>query len=470
MKEHSLNLWEKTWLQPKSIPISFFALSVIYVALISAVGAWDGVVLTATVYHVMAAVFVIFWLVYSIVCILTYRLKRAPKGYWAVLFCIDAESKKLFASAESKLVSNFTTFLGSNSEIKFKALCVPKNRISRYNLRRDSDCLCLLQKTRAVILVDVQYKTDDVDNPENFILKIHYGVRHPEFDKTAEKVLAYDMGQLGSPLRDRRFEKRETIDVFEFSTQALVFACQYIIGFVLLLTGDSLNAVDLLEQARHTAEKNAGKGFDTEQLVRVVNDRLFAAYSQKAKKYVEEFENQNTLDSLRGADEALELANDIRPDTYAYNLLKAYILVMLYQDATEARKCVEKCRQSNVYQDWTYSDAFLCAYAGKAAGCVIAKYNKAFKVASENLVALASYIEIVRDREPDKITLHLALGILYSRMENNKLARWNLMTYLERVKTISAKDREKINHLIQSAECNELCEQHCSSCPKLEVG
>ena len=43
MKEHSLNLWEKTWLQPKSIPISFFALSVIYVALISAVGAWDGV-------------------------------------------------------------------------------------------------------------------------------------------------------------------------------------------------------------------------------------------------------------------------------------------------------------------------------------------------------------------------------------------------------------------------------------------
>ena len=313
-------------------------------------------------------------------------------------------------------------------------------------------------------MVDVQYRTDDVDNPECFVLKINYGVRHPAFNETAEKALAYDMSQLGSPLRDRRFEKREAVDVFEFSTQALVFACQYIIGFVLLLTGDGHNASELLKQARHTAVNNSGKGFDTKRLTKVVDDRLFAAYIRMAQNCVMNFQKSSVVDCLREAENAIEVANNIHHDTYSYNLLKAYILVMVYQDGAAAKKCVEKCRQSNLHQDWTYSDAFLCAYAGNAPGYVISKYNKAFKAMNINLVELAEYIEIVFAKEPDKLTLHLALGILYCRIGNNKLARWHLTLYLDRVKITNAKDKEKISCLIQTAECNASCDRNCSSC------
>lgn len=470
MKELFLNLWEKTWLKPKSIPISFFTLSAIYVTLISAIGEWNGVALNATVYHIVAMAFLLIWLAYSIACIFSYRLKRAPKDCLAVLFCIDAESPKLFAAAENKLVSNFSASVSHNSDIKFKALCVSKSRVSRYDLKQDADCLSLLQKTRAVILVDVQYRTDDVDNPEHFILKIHYGVRHPKFNETAEKALVYDMGQLTSPLKDRRFEKREAVDVFEFSTQALVFACQYIIGFVLLLTGDGQNASELLRQARHTAVSNSGKGFDTERLTQVVDDRLFAAYFRIAQTCVLKFQKSSVMDCLCEADKAIELANNIHPDTYSYNLLKAYILVMVHQDGIAARKCVDKCRQSNLHQDWTYSDAFLCAYAGNAPGYVISKYNKAFKAMDLNLVELAEYIEIICAKEPDKLTLHLALGILYCRMGNNKLARWHLTFYSEQAKIIGTKDRDKISRLIQSAECDDSCDHNCSSCSNLEAG
>lgn len=470
MREFFLNLVEKTWLKPKSIPVAFLLLSVTYVALITAVSEWDGVTLTATMYHIVAIAFALAWLAYSTACIFFHRLKRAPKDCLAVLFCIEAESPKLFAAAESKLVSNFTASLGRNSSIKFKALCVSKDRISRYDLKRDEDCLRLLEKTRAVILVDVQYRTDDVDNPEYFVLKINYGVRHPEFNETAEKALVHDIGQLGSPLRDRRFEKRETIDVFEFSTQALVFACQYIIGFVLLLTGDGQHSSELLKQARRTAENNSGKGFDTERLTCVVDDRLFAAYIRMAQMCVEKFQKYSLLECLSDAEGALELANDIHPETYSYNLLKAYILVMLHQDGIAAKKCVEKCKQSNLHQDWTYSDAFLCAYAGNTPGHVISKYNKAFKALDMNLVELADYIEIVCAREPDRLTLHLALGILYCRMGNNKLARCHLILYLDRVKIANAKDREKVNALIQSAECDDSCDHNCISCSSLEAG
>ena len=470
MKDFLLDKLEKTWLNPKSIPVVLLLLCASYVTFISTIAEWDGITLNTTLYHSVAAAFFVIFLVYCTACVFARRLKRAPKGCLAVLFCIDAESKKLYAAAESKLVSNFAASLSHNSSIKFKALCESKDRLSRYDLKQDSDCLRLLQKTRAVILVDVQYKTDDVDNPEHFILKINYGVRHPTFDQTAEKALAYDICQLGSPLRDRRFEKREAVDIFEFSTQALVFVCQYIIGFVLLLTGDGTNASELLIQAKRTAEKNSGKGFDVARLTRVVNDRLFAAYNRLAHTEVENLQKYHKMDSLREADNALELANSIHANTYSFNLLKAYILVMLYQNAAEARKCVEKCRQSSLHQDWTYSDAFLCAYTGNSPGYVISKYNRAFKASDNNLVELADYIEIVLARESDRLTLHLALGILYGRMGNNKLARQHLAFYLEKAKITNAKDKVKIDRLIQSAECNAICEGNCSNCPNLEMG
>lgn len=68
------------------------------------------------------------------------------------------------------------------------------------------------------------------------------------------------------------------------------------------------------------------------------------------------------------------------------------------------------------------------------------------------------------------MSLHLALGILYGRMGNNKLARQHLAFYLEKAKITNAKDKVKIDRLIQSAECNAICEGNCSNCPNLEMG
>lgn len=470
MKDFLLNKIDTGWKKPKSIPVALLLVIVLYFTLVSIVGSLDGVTLNTETYHSLAGFFFVVWVIYSLYCVYAYRLPQAPKDHMAVLFCIDAESDKLFAAAEKKLVSNFNASLARNSNIRFKALCVSKNRVSRYDLNRDSDCLQLLCATSSVILVDVRYTTDDIDNSERFALKINYGVRHPQFNETAEKALAHDMEQLGSPLRERRFEKRETIDVFEFSTQALVFVCQYIIGFVLLLTGDGQNASELLQQARHTAERNTGKGFDTKRLIRVVDDRLFSAYLRMAHHYLVRFQEDHTTGHLNDAEAALALANSIHPNTYSYNLLKAYILVMLHKDGAGAKKCIENCKQSNLNQDWTYSDAFLCAYVGNSPGHVISKYNKAFKASGENLVELADYIEVVCIQEPDRLTLHLALGIIYSRMENNKLARHHLAVYLERVKVSNPKDKAKIENLIQSIECDITCDRNCGSCAGLELG
>lgn len=470
MKDLFLNSLQKNWKKPRSIPVALLLLVMAYVALVSAVGGWDGVTLTTKIYIIIAAVFLLAWLVYCIVCLAAYCLPRAPKGYLAVLFCIDAESDKLFAAARKKLVENFRASLAHNADIQLKELCVSKDRLSRYDLRQDADILRLLKNTGAVIFIDVHYSADDTEDSGNFSLKIHYGISHPGFSETANKALKTDIVRIGAPLKNRRFEKKETIDVFEFSTQALVFACQYIIGFVLLLTGDGANAIKLLTQARETAMRNGSGGFNVKNMTRLVDERLYLAYHRAASTRLKHFQRDHSPEHLHDVESMLEQANHIHPDTYSYNLLKAYVLVMLHHDIATAKKCIEKCKNLNHGQAWRFSDAFLSAYNGNSPGSTLSKYRKAFKESPENLVELADFIEVVHEQEPEKENLLLALGLIYNQMGNHIQANYHLSLFLDRSKNLDRRDREKIEALIQNAPCNANCHHNCCSCDALEVG
>lgn len=461
---------EKAWLKPKSIPIALALTIFAYFLFVSALGALDGVTLTKNDYHIWAMVAFGVLCLYIGICLCKYRLPRAKKNCVAVLFCIEAESEKLFASASRKLVSDFQAALAHNAEIRFKALCVSKERVAKYDLKQDADCLDLLCKTHCVLLVQVRYTTDDVDDSGNFRLTICYGVRHPEIDEDVEKTLSHDMARLGAPIRNQRFEKKDAIDVFEFTTQALVFACQYIVGFAVLLAGDGQNAVTLLLQARKIVEINEGGYFDKNNLLRLVDERLYAAYYLSSAIQLRKFQLDHSIEYLQEMDKNLELSNHIRPDTYAYNLDKAYVLVCLYKDGKAAKKCIERCKEMNKNNIWQYSEAFLCAYLDKSAGIVMSKYAKAFTKPYANLVELLDFIEYVLEQEPDKMTLHLAAGMIYSKAGDNILARQHLSIYLKNVPQTDRRTLEKIDKLMQSNICGIECNQNCISCSYPKAG
>ena len=461
---------EKVWLNPKSIPLALALISMVYFTFVATLGSLDGITLTKRIYHTIGIVFFIVWCLYSGICLAKHRLPRAPKEYVAVLFCIDTESEKLFTIAKSKLVSNFQDSLEHNAKIRFKALCIPRKRVAKYDLTQDADCLELLYKTHSVLLVQVQYTADDVDDSENFKLTVCYGVRHPEISEDVEKALSYDMAQLGAPIRKQRFDKKNAIDIFDFTTQALVFACQYIMGFAVLLAGDGQNAVTLLLQARKIAEINEGDYFNKANLLQLVDERLSAAYYLSAAIQLRKFQSDHSIAYLQEMDKNLELYNRIHPDTYGYNLDKAYVLVCLYKDGQAAKKCIERCKEINLNDSWQYSEAFLSAYLGKSAGIVFSKYAKAFKKPYTNPVELLDFIEFVLEQEPNKVTLHLAAGILYSNTGDSVLTKHHLSIYLENVPQIDRRASEKINLLLQSTECSIKCNQNCVSCSYCDVG
>lgn len=461
---------EKAWLKPKSIPIALALIVFAYFLFVSALGALDGVTLTKDDYHIWAIVAFGVWCLYIGACLFKYRLPRAKKNCVAVLFCIEAESEKLFTTARRKLVSDFQAALEHNAKIRFKALCVSKERVAKYDLKQDTDCLKLLFKTHSVLLVQVRYTTDDVDDSGNFKLTVCYGVRHPEINEDVEKALSYDMARLGAPIRSQRFEKKDAIDVFDFTTQALVFACQYIMGFAVLLAGDGQNAVTLLLQARKLVEINEGGYFDRDNLLRLVDERLYAAYYLSAAIQQRKFQSDHSIAHLLEMDKNLELSNRIHPDTYAYNLDKAYVLVCLYKDGKAAKKCIERCKEINQNNIWQYSEAFLCAYLDKSAGIVMSKYAKAFTKPYANPIELLDFIEFVLEQEPDKMTLHLAAGMIYSKTGDNILSRQHISIYLKNVPQTDRRTLEKIDKLMLSTVCGIECNQNCVSCSYREVG
>ena len=98
---------------------------------------------------------------------------------------------------------------------------------------------------------------------------------------------------------------------------------------------------------------------------------------------------------------------------------------------------------------------------------VVEDNTKAITMLHENPLDLLDYIEFVLEQEPDKVTLHLAAGILYSKTGDSKLSRQHLSIYLEKVSNIDRRTLEKINRLMRETDCGIECNKNCSSCSSL---
>lgn len=471
--EDEENMLDKFWefvkdngLKPISALLLLPILVVAYAWVVSNINDWEVATVDNQLLLIAAIPFALAWGVYLVLCLIHYRLPKAPVGTLAVLFCIDAESTKLFETARFKLVNNFKAAIASDAEVQFKELCVPKSRLSKYDLQNKSDVIRLLEKTNSVLLVKVRYSTDDVDDPERFELQINYEMRPTKFDDMANSILSHDMSVLGAPVGRQKFVKAETIDVFNFTTQTLVCACQYIMGFVALLDSNSRMALDLLLRARKTATTEFTDAHVMGNMVNLIDNRLFAALCHVSAEYMTAFQNDKNLQHLHNMCSALTMANAIRPDTYFYNLNMAYAYIILRQDANAAKQCIAKCRQSKEDTNWMYSEAFLSAYLGYAPGSILSKYDKALANPYKSLAEIVEYIELVIDREPEKIALHLAAALVYEEMGDKQLMKRHFSIYLENAKNLDQRARTKVNEKMRVV-CERQCDGNCSTCTEL---
>ena len=136
----------------------------------------------------------------------------------------------------------------------------------------------------------------------------------------------------------------------------------------------------------------------------------------------------------------LKKSNEYIPDTYAYFLNLSIYYFSKYRNVAKAKECIDACKrikQNNGF--WRYSDAFLAAYEGCSLLTAYRKYKTAFKV-SYDLIELSLFIEHVLELEPDKESLHFALGLIYEQIGHQELMLYHFNAFKIKVHMFSQGD------------------------------
>lgn len=423
MEDFIRDLFEKLWKKWASVPVLglFFMLSLAFLVPEN----WDISDHNALVFYVSSLVASILFIWNIFVCYKENVLPRAKA--LSVLFIIDAESPQLFQEIKHKLVTNFGDCFDLNEEYAFSSICISVDQISKYNLQKKDDVLSLLEKTKCAFFVRVRYHVDNVSNAENYEMAINYGIVHPEYRDSAEKLLETEMNLLATPIKKRKFKRNNCIENLDFTAQALSVICQYLLSLVRFLSGD-LDVSYKILKSLYTKSLNGNEAISQLNLSSLVKRRLFEVCIAYTNRYYDSFYFEKSDETLIKMIEKLEEANALFPNTYDYFNGKAYCLVALYLDTNTAQKYVDECKKQDIIQTWKYSEAFLAAYNHHSPNTIIRKYKEAFKV-KHDLARIADYIEYIIDKKPDHKDLHLAAALVYDRLNDHILASEHFMEY-----------------------------------------
>lgn len=460
---------EKRWLEYRSIPYAIILMLVIgllgvpevinFIVPSSPEEGWP----QDRFYGLLIAVALI--VIYVVGCIIHNQLPHAPRHSLGILFVIDAENDQVFASVKYKLVNNFEEFIAANGK-PISTICVQRKRISRYNTKDKESVKKLLQDTNCIFFINVRCNVDNPADIQQYEMTVDYSVVHPHFTDEAQYILAHDLQTLQIPVRRQRFKRTQTIDVFSATAQTLVITCRYIFGLIQLFSGNVNIAIVFFKEVKSdlSSYQKDHPYLNVSELERVVNEKLFISYMRKASEKMERFEREKKIHYLEEMRDTLSNANLIYPDTYAYNINMAYAYIILEKDAEKAQECIEKCKKSKNNGEWKYSEAFIMAYLGRAPRSICHKYASAMEIQYDNLVRIADYIEFVIEREPNRIALHLAAGLIYEKLSDPFQAKIHFSTYLHKIKNIDENSKKMIKAKMENLICNVHCNNNCQEC------
>ena len=413
---------EKYWQKFKSIPFVLFVAAAFCVPFIPKAEGDSFLQITLA-----ASIGIAVNIFYIASCISANKLPHAEKGKTAVLFVVDAESEQLYKDVRNKLVNSFSELINSDTSIQFEALYARKEQIKNYSFLDAEESIKLLNKTGAVFLTDIKYRVDSVTHAENYEMKINYGVLHPAFVEIANQVLQQDMNAIQRGLGKRRFNKSQLLDHFEYTSKALTVICQYLIGFVMLLSGQLAFSYKLLHMALQGASEERSEPND--KIYRLIQNRLAETCFAIASQDTALFEDTKDISLVVDMNEKLEEANSIKLQDPRYYLGKAYHAIVIDRDVKKASEYINGSKKIDKQKTWKYSDAFVAAYSEKPPMTIYRKYTQAFKV-DYNIVRIIDFIEYIKTEEPEKRGLYLALGLCYERAGDYALAKQNYEQYL----------------------------------------
>ena len=413
------------WLKLLSLPVvwtMYIVGSIGYIPEPPAVVTWKEICIWTVLFIVVVG--------YTIITIMNNTLPRAKDRISSVLFVIDAESEQYFQDVRNKLVSEFEGHTFADNKRPFTAICIKESRLSKCNFNDKEELVSLLYRVNCMFAVSVKHRVDALNNAEHIEMQIRYAVLHPDFESDMQALLQSDMNNLSLPISRRKFVKSETIDQMAFTANTLQVICQYVIGLVLLLAGYHVEGYTwfkkLYEQYKIEKPEGFFRGFEF-----VLKNRLYVSCLALVSDDQDAFFFEKDMSALEDMIKKLEEANELFPCTYEYYQGKAYYCIAHDSNAASAKECIKSCKLFKQRNSWKYSDAFIAAFEERAPMTIYSKYIQAFKH-PQQLNRIVDYIEYMIDKEPNRISLHLAAGLVYNEMGEVLLSKEHFDKYFEK--------------------------------------
>ena len=145
-------IFEKVLFKPASVAIIW------PIFLIASVGALpEDFSQVAWKTYATIAIYLLVAIIYTMICIKKIQLPTGRDRDSSILFVIDAENHQLFQEVKAKLVSEFDNYSHKGFETYFEAVCVEKQKVSKYDTTKSSFAISLLEKTNCIFLINVKY-------------------------------------------------------------------------------------------------------------------------------------------------------------------------------------------------------------------------------------------------------------------------------------------------------------------------
>ena len=376
------------------------------------------------------------------------HIKKASKGKTGILIYIDTDDKQIYKETKRKFGEEFEEHLFNEFEVIYVPFGMKKIDY------RTKKIVPLLRKKHCILFLNIGINYDKDNVSVIYDMKINGSIIHLAYTDAVKKEFQKIFSDALYNFRNIVFPSKEMIKRLRITATEMSLACEYVIGLSLFLNGDFKKAEIIFSEV-------VKKSPTSEQWQKVymgiqrMRHEMFMIYAMiYMEKYQRQCDDENALDKV---DEMLEKAKECYGMTYEYCLNKAYYYIAKKRDSKKAGELINLCKQmKHAPQIWKYSEAFLKAYDNKSIGAIVTSYNTALRV-PYNIPDLIVFIESVLEREPNRIGLLLAVGILYKTLGDKALSDESIKKYIEcsvdHKKTIDILSRKGL----YSERC--LCEQ-----------
>lgn len=339
----------------------------------------------------------------------TTKVPKAPKNKVGFVLAIVFETEKQSAQLVNDFIFKLRELIyKSTLKTRYSFILLPQYYAQK--IITEAEAYHYLNISKSQFMIYGKSRIRKIQGVEQHVLNMEGIVRHKPIPQDIGRHFSLEFSELFPRKLLISFEN--DLFSFEFTAELVNLVAMYVIGIASHLSGDVEYSHSLFLELEQKI-KNIKTNFPVIlKIKRRLPIRLAEINLTNARFLHEEWRQTRNLDCLAEMKYFLDKILELSPGDYNAHLLRAIYYFVYEHDVHNAINELRKCKNIDD-ATWRYSLAFLYAYSGDMTKS-IRMYKSAFRHSCDIKVPfeVEEFICWLLEKEPDKVQLHLCLGLL----------------------------------------------------------